>query len=56
MSRGDQVILKFEEGLSIIPLRNKIRDIQEFVKSKNPNNISLVESLIETRLADIKDE
>ncbi|RYE05574.1 MAG: AbrB family transcriptional regulator [Rickettsiaceae bacterium] len=53
---GDQIILKLDEELKITPLRNTIRAIQAFIKSKNPSQLSLVDSLIETRHAEINNE
>lgn len=49
ISSGDQLMLVFDKELKLIPLKSKIRALQELVKSKNKNNISLLDSLIKSR-------
>ena len=53
---GDQIILKLDEELKITPLKNTIRAIQEFVSSRNPDKVSLVDSLLETRAIEAKND
>lgn len=49
ISSEDQLMLVFDKELKLIPLKNKIKEFQALVKSKNKNNISLVDSLIKSR-------
>jgi len=53
---GDQVMLVLDEELKIIPLRNMVNKFQEFIKLRNKNNISLVDSLKESRLEEFNNE
>jgi|GEM_PF-3430854 len=53
---GDQVMLVLSEGLKIIPIKDKVRELQAMIKSRNPENISLVDSLIESRRKESRDE
>ena len=56
ISSGDQLMLILDEELKIVPLRSMVQKFQAFVKSRNKNNISLVESLKETRQKEFKNE
>ncbi|WP_277361056.1 hypothetical protein [Rickettsia asembonensis] len=40
----------------MIPLKNKIKEFQALVKSRNKDNISLVDSLIESRRKEFNNE
>jgi len=53
---GDQVMLVLSEGLKVIPIKDKVRELQAMIKSRNPENISLVDSLIESRRKESRDE
>ena len=53
---GDQMMLVVDEVLKIIPLKDTVRKHQAFIKSRNKDNISLVKSLKESRLAEFKNE
>jgi AbrB family looped-hinge helix DNA binding protein len=53
---GDQVMLVLNEELKLIPLKDKVRKLQAMIKSRNPENISLVDSLIESRRKESRDE
>ncbi len=46
---GDQILLVIEEQLKIIPVKDKIKEFQALLKARNIDNISLVDSLLETR-------
>ncbi|QQV75573.1 hypothetical protein H6P87_01135 [Rickettsia tillamookensis] len=56
LSSGDQLMLVLDKELKLIPIKNKIKEFQALVKSKNKNNISLVESLIESRKKELNNE
>lgn len=56
LSSGDQLMLVLDEELKIVPLRSMVQKFQAFVKSRNKNNISLVESLKATRQEEFKNE
>lgn len=56
ISSGDQLMLVFDKELKLIPLKSKIRAFQELVKSKNKNNISLVDSPIKSRKEEFDNE
>lgn len=53
---GDQVMLVLNEELKLIPIKDKVRELQAMIKSRNPENISLVDSLIESRRKESRDE
>lgn len=53
---GDQVMLVLDEELKVIPLKDKVRKLQAMIKSRNPENISLVDSLIEGRRKESRNE
>lgn len=53
---GDQVLLIMDQDIKIIPLKNSVQRIQNKIKKMNTLNISLVDSLKETRDADFKHE
>ena len=56
ISPGDQLMLVADEELKMIPLKNIVHKFQSFIKTRNKNNISLVNSLKETRLEEFKNE
>ncbi|HJD58644.1 MAG TPA: hypothetical protein LFV92_05695 [Rickettsia endosymbiont of Ceroptres masudai] len=49
-------ILILDKELILIPLKNKIKEFQALVKSRNKDNISLVDSLIESRRKEFNNE
>lgn len=56
ISSGDQVLLVLNKELKIISLKDIVHKFQSFIKSRNKNNISLVDSLKESRLEEYKNE
>ncbi|WP_375327562.1 AbrB/MazE/SpoVT family DNA-binding domain-containing protein [Candidatus Tisiphia endosymbiont of Nemotelus uliginosus] len=56
ISSGDQLMLVLSEELKIIPIKNMVHKFQSFIKSRNKNNISLVNSLKESRLEEYNNE
>lgn len=54
--QGDQVSIVLDDELKIIPLKDTIRKIQTSIKARNPQNISLVDSLIENRRQELQNE
>ncbi len=56
ISSGDQLMLVFDKESKLIPLKNKIKALQALVKSKNKNNITLINSLIESRKKEFNNE
>ena len=54
---GDQIMLVLDdEELKLVTLSNKVRHFQEMVKKRNKGNISLVESLKNSRKKDAERE
>lgn len=49
-------ILILNKELTLIPLKNKIKEFQALVKSRNKDNISLVDYLIESRRKEFNNE
>ncbi|MCZ6884056.1 AbrB/MazE/SpoVT family DNA-binding domain-containing protein [Rickettsia helvetica] len=56
LSSGDQLMLTLDKELTLIPIKNKIKEFQALVKSRNKDNISLVDSLIESRRKEFNNE
>jgi len=56
ISSGDQIMLVLDEELKMIPIKSMVHKFQSFVKTRNKHNISLVDSLKETRLEEFKHE
>jgi len=56
VSAGDQLMLILDKDLRITPIKKLVKEFQALVKSYNKNNISLVESLKESRRQDSKKE
>ena len=49
-------MLVLDKELKLVPIKNKIKEFQALVKSKNKNNVSLVESLIKSRKKEFSNE
>ncbi|WP_041816763.1 AbrB/MazE/SpoVT family DNA-binding domain-containing protein [Rickettsia akari] len=56
LSSRDQLMLILGQELTLIPLKNKIKELQALVKSKNKDNISLVDSIMESRSKEFNNE
>ncbi len=50
------MMLILENDLKLISLKDKIKEFQALVKSRNKKNISLVDSLKETRIQEARNE
>ncbi len=53
---GDQMMLIMNKELKLVPLKDIIRKLQAFIKSRNKDNISLVKSLKQSRVEEFKNE
>ena len=56
IERGDQVLLRLDGNLQIIPIIDTVREFQKFIKAKNKDGVSLVDSLIQTRRDEVANE
>lgn len=56
ITAGDQLLLVLDKDIRIIPLKESLHRFQQRVKSCNKQNISLVDSLKKTRLAEFDNE
>jgi len=56
ISSGDQIIIQAGDELKIIPVKNMVHQFQSLIKNLNKKNISLVDSLKETRIEEFKNE
>ena len=56
ISSGDQIIIQAGDELKIIPVKNMVHKFQSLIKNLNKENISLVDSLKETRIEEFKNE
>jgi AbrB family looped-hinge helix DNA binding protein len=56
ISPGDQFMLVADEELKMTPLKNIVHKFQSYIKTRNKDNISLVNSLKETRLEEFQNE
>jgi AbrB family looped-hinge helix DNA binding protein len=52
LNPGDSLVVYYNTELHIVPLKNKIKECQQLVKKYNKKNISLVDSLKNSRKQD----
>lgn len=53
---GDQLLFSMGDELKVSPLKASVRECQQIIQKYNVNNISLVDSLKETRKEDADHE
>ena len=53
---GDQILMVMDQDVRIIPIKDELKNFQNLIKEQNPNNISLVDSLISQRRKEAENE